>query len=205
MRIGVAREEALQTNDVRAVFRADQHRAAGAGLDQRHPAQDQRMHDPFADLGLFDHQGSQIVRRDQQRLDVVDRVHVDEGRLTRQLPDVGDEVAGPLLHDRRTVSHRIAARDAHRTLDQHAHSRRDASCDEQRLAGRVVADVPEMPQPIDLVRRQLRKHLLVAVIDLHHCHAPKLNRSKRRWSPNIRLARRSEIAPLAADDGYAHP
>ena len=82
MRVGIARQEALQTNDVRTVFGANQHRTSGAGLDQGDATQDQCMHDPFAEFGLFNHQGAQIFRRNQQCFDIIDRVNVDERRLT---------------------------------------------------------------------------------------------------------------------------
>jgi hypothetical protein len=48
----------LQTNHVGTGFRANQDRAAGTGLDQDDTTQDQRMHDPLAEFGLFDHQGA---------------------------------------------------------------------------------------------------------------------------------------------------
>src|ERR1700721_2563562 len=110
MWVGIARQEALQTNDVRTVFGANQHRTSGASLDQGNAAQDQRMHDPFAEFGLFDHQGAQIFRRNQQCFDIIDRVNVDERRLTRQLPHFGNEVTGSLLHDRGAMPEGIATR-----------------------------------------------------------------------------------------------
>jgi hypothetical protein len=81
MRIRIAGEEALQAHDIRTGFRTDQDRAAGAGLDQCDASEDQGLHDPFAEFGLFDHQGTQLLRWDQERLDIVDSVNVDEGRL----------------------------------------------------------------------------------------------------------------------------
>jgi hypothetical protein len=47
---------------------ADDYRAAGAGIEESNPAQDQRAHDALAELGLFDHQIPQPPRRDDERL-----------------------------------------------------------------------------------------------------------------------------------------
>ena len=49
VRNAVAGQEIAQPRDVRRAGRADQHRAARAGLDQRHAAQDQRAHDLLAE------------------------------------------------------------------------------------------------------------------------------------------------------------
>ena len=168
MRVSIAGQEALQANYVRTGFGADQHRTAGTSLDQDDATQDQGAHDPFAEFGLFDHQGAQIFRRNQQRFHIVDRVNVDERRLARQLPDFGDEFTGPLLHDRGAVPQGIAPSDAHRALDQHVHAGSDVSRHEQRLAGGVVPNFPKTAKPIDFVRRELWKHLLVAGIDRRH-------------------------------------
>ena len=53
-------------------------RTAGTGLNQGDATQDQCPHDPLAQLGLFDHQGSQIFGRNEKRFHVIDRVDVDE-------------------------------------------------------------------------------------------------------------------------------
>jgi len=82
MRVGIAGQEALQANHIRTEFGANQDRAAGSSLDQGNATQDQRPHDPFAKFGLFDHQGAQVLRRNQQRVHIVDRVNVNERRLT---------------------------------------------------------------------------------------------------------------------------
>ena len=117
MRVGIAGQEALQAHHIRAEFGTDQDRTAGTRLDQGDAAQNQRPHDPFAEFGLFDHQGAQVLRRNQQRFHIVDCVNVDEGRLTRQLPHFGNELSGSLLHDRSAMTQGIASRDAHGAFD----------------------------------------------------------------------------------------
>ena len=113
MRVRIAGQEALQANHVRTGFGANQDRTAGTGLDQGDATQDQCPHDPFAEFGLFDHQGAQIFGRNQQRFHVIDRVDVDERRLAGQLPYFGDELTGSLLHDRSAVPQGIASGDSH--------------------------------------------------------------------------------------------
>jgi hypothetical protein len=81
----------LQAHHVRARFGPDEYRAAGASFDQGDAPQDQRAHDAFAELGLLDHHGTQIFRRNEQRLHVAGRMHVDQRRPARQLGDFGDD------------------------------------------------------------------------------------------------------------------
>ena len=106
----------LQPDHIRTGFGTNQNRAAGAGLDQDDTTQDQRPHDSFAEVGLFDHQGAQIFRRNKQRYCIPDGVNVDECRLARQLPHFGDELTGSLLHDRSGVPQGIAPGDTRGTL-----------------------------------------------------------------------------------------
>ena len=57
MRMTVAGEEVLQPQHVAVVGPADDDRAAGAGFQQAHAAQDQRAHDALAELGLGNRAG----------------------------------------------------------------------------------------------------------------------------------------------------
>ncbi len=168
MRVRIAGQEALQANHVRTGFGANQDRTAGTSLDQSDATQDQGPHDPFAEFRLFDHQGAEIFGRNQQRFHIVDSLNVDERRLARQLSYFGDELAGSLLHDRGAVPQGIASGEAHRALDQHVHAGSDFSCHEQRLAGGAAPNFAKTTKPIDFMRRELRKHLLVADIDRRH-------------------------------------
>ena len=69
MRMAVAGQKAFETQNIAIIGAADDDRAAGAGLEQANPAQDQGAHDALAELGLFDHQIAQPARRDDDRLD----------------------------------------------------------------------------------------------------------------------------------------
>jgi hypothetical protein len=81
MRVGIAGQEALQAHHVRTAFGTNQHRTAGASLDEGDAAQDQRLYDSFAQFGLYDHQGAQVLRRNRQRVHIVGSVNIDERRL----------------------------------------------------------------------------------------------------------------------------
>ena len=86
---------------------------AGASLDQGDATQDQCSHGPFAEFGLFDHQGAQIFGRNEKRFHVIDRVDVDERWLAGQLSHFGNEFTRSLLQDRGAVPQRIASGDSH--------------------------------------------------------------------------------------------
>ena len=79
---------------------ADQHRAAGAALDQADPAQDQRAHDALAEFGFGDQQRAQLIRRDQQRLDIALGMAVDQREAAGKLADLGEKLPRPLIDDR---------------------------------------------------------------------------------------------------------
>ena len=93
VRLAVARQEILQPRHVAERDRADQHRAAGAALDQADPAQDQRAHDAFAEIGLGHQQRAQLIRRNQQRFDIALGMAVDQRDAAGKLADLGHETA----------------------------------------------------------------------------------------------------------------
>ena len=78
MRNAVAGEKSVQPDHAAGIRRPDQHRAAGAGLDQVDPAQDQRAHDALAEIGFGNQQRPQSLRRNQQRLDVAFGTAIDQ-------------------------------------------------------------------------------------------------------------------------------
>ena len=65
MGMAVPVEEILEPGDGGRCRRADEHRAAGAGADQRDAAQDERAHDALAELGLGDQQRPEVLGRDR--------------------------------------------------------------------------------------------------------------------------------------------
>ena len=75
-------------------------------FDQADAAQDQRAHDPLAELGLGDQQGAQPVGRDRDRLDVGQRLRVDQRRPARQLGELAHEIAALVGDDVRRARRR---------------------------------------------------------------------------------------------------
>jgi hypothetical protein len=122
MRVAVAREKTLQAHHVRAQRRADEDRAAGAVLDQGDPAQDERAHDAFADLGFGDDEAAQPLGGNEKRLDVGLCARVDERGAARQLSDFGKELARSLLDDRDHMAQAVPGADGDNARNEHEHA-----------------------------------------------------------------------------------
>ena len=89
----------MQAQDIRRFLRADQGGATGAGFDQDHAAQDQRAHDAVAEFGLRDHDAAQMVRRDEERLHVLNCINVNQCGPAGELTYFSDEITRAFLHD----------------------------------------------------------------------------------------------------------
>ena len=111
MGMAVALQKILQPRHVAERVSADQHRAADAALDQVDPAQDQRAHDALAEIGFGDQQRPQLLRRDQQRLDIALGMAVDQRDAAGELADLGEKLTRPLIDDRRDVAEPVALGD----------------------------------------------------------------------------------------------
>ena len=83
---------------------------ADAALDQADSAQDQRAHDALAEIGFGDQQRAQLVRRNQQRLDVTLGAAVDQRDAAGKLADFGEKLSRPLVDDRRDMAEAVALR-----------------------------------------------------------------------------------------------
>ena len=125
MGVAVAGEEALEPHHVGAQFLADQDGASGAQVDQGRAPDDQRAHDLVAQLGLGDEQRAQALRRYQKRLDVGDRLGVDQRRTAGQILELGEKVASLRLDDRCHMAQPVPTCDCDRTRedDEHAGAR----------------------------------------------------------------------------------
>src|ERR1700686_4623624 len=58
MRMSVASQEALQAHQIGGSRHVDKYRPPDATVDQQDASQDERAHDPFAELGLGNHHGA---------------------------------------------------------------------------------------------------------------------------------------------------
>jgi hypothetical protein len=76
--MAVAAQEILQPVQRGIAAVADQHRPAALAFEQADAAQDQRAHDPLAEVGLGDQQRAQPLGRDHQDFAVGGRGRVDQ-------------------------------------------------------------------------------------------------------------------------------
>ena len=163
--MAVARQESFQPEDVGVAVPADDDRAAGAGLDQADPPQDQRAHDPLAELRLGDEQGAQPVRRDHQRLDLAQRMGVDQRRLARQLGELADEGARAVGDDELArVAVPAVPGDVDLAGQDQGQSVAALAGTHQHVAVGESAKAAEAPKPLDFRRRQRRIHLRTAAV-----------------------------------------
>ena len=167
LRMAVAREKIRQPQHVAVVGPADDHRAAGARLEQADAAENERAHDARAELGFRDQQRAQPVGRYGQSL------RIDQGRLARQLRQFAHERAGPVADDQLTAAgpRRLGHVDLAGQDDEQALA--DGPGLGERFTGAEGPQRAEAPDPLDLGRLQHREHLVAAGVDdrwLRHGH-----------------------------------
>ncbi|MEI9899751.1 MAG: hypothetical protein WDN31_05935 [Hyphomicrobium sp.] len=92
--MAVAREKALEPQHVAVFGAADDNGAAAATFKKAHAAQDERTHDPLAELGLGDEQGTQPRGRNDAGLDRSAGDGVDKCRAAAELRQLAHEAAG---------------------------------------------------------------------------------------------------------------
>src|SRR5213076_313741 len=133
-----------------------------------------RAHDLLAERGLRDQQGMQLLRADEQRLDVADRDRVHERAPARKLSELAGKGSRDVIDHRKIMPVPVAAGDADRPRkhDQHAGGRLARLIDPR--AGRIAARRAEAPQACDLVGGEDRESLRAARFErrrrgLSHC------------------------------------
>ena len=159
--MAVAAQEIGQPQHVRLIGMADDHRADAAALDQADAAQDQGAHDPLAKLGLGDQQGAQPLRRNQHRLDVGQRLGLDQRRPARQLGELAHEGAR-LVGDDRAGALIVALADLDLARQEQGEAMTGLADPQQHLALRIMARRAEAAQPRELGVGQRREHLRAA-------------------------------------------
>ena len=145
--------------------RPDQERTRDAALEQSDAAQDQRAHDALAELGFRDEDVAQSRRWHDQRLDRLRRARVYERRPTGELVQLGDEPAGAMGDDGLLVPERVVLCDRDLAGENDEHAGAHVAGGDQPLARCKAARLGEAPQPFDLGRIELRKHLIEAGLD----------------------------------------
>ena len=158
--MAIAAKEVGQAKNVAVLLAADDDRT-GAGLDQADATQDQRAHQPLAEIGLGNQQGAQPVGRDRDRLDVGQRLLVDQIGTAGKLGELAHEIATFVDDDLGLLA---AVRPGHLDLagqdqDQARTGLADAR---QHLTGAIAARLPEAGEPLDLVVVEAQEHLVAA-------------------------------------------
>ncbi|MEJ0041746.1 MAG: hypothetical protein WDM81_05835 [Rhizomicrobium sp.] len=125
--MAVAAEERGQADHVDIAFAADDHRTAGAGLQEADAPQDERAHDALAQFRLLDQKIAQALRADDDRLDRGECGGVDQRRLAGKLRQLAHEAAGAVGDDELFAAQRVALLD------------RDLAGEDQEEPGRYLA------------------------------------------------------------------
>jgi len=146
-------------------FITEEHWPADAGLEEANATQDERSHDALSEVRLRDEDVAQPVRRNDDRLDRLRGARVHQRRAARQLRELAHERAGRMGDDGLAVSQHVVL--AHRDLatQDDEHSGADLAARHQTLIRVVGPCLAEGSQPIDLGRRQARKHLVESGLD----------------------------------------
>ena len=135
----VAGEEALEPKRVAVADLADDDRPAGALFENADPAQDQRAHDPLAELGFGDQQRAQPLRWNVERADRLARIAVDQRRAARKLRQFPDHRARPGAVERLAADHFVIPDEIDRSGQDHEQAMAALADLEQRLPGIVTA------------------------------------------------------------------
>jgi hypothetical protein len=169
MGVPVAAQEAGEPQHVAVVGRADDHRPAGAGLEQPDAAQDERAHDALAELGLGHQQGAQPLGRDDEDVERLARMGVDQRRPARELRKLAHERARQMRHHRLGPAGLVVPRDLHRAGEHHAHAEPDLADMGQRFVDPEMAHLAEPAHAGDLGVIEPGKHLIAAGVDDRSC------------------------------------
>jgi len=204
--MAIAAEKSFEPKHIGVLRTAHDHRAAGAGLEQPDPAQNQRTHDVLAELRFGDEQCAQLSGRDDERFDLLLRMGVDERRSACELRQLAHEGSRPMGHDVAAATRFIVLSDIHPSGQDDRETWTDMADLHERLAGTISADLAETAHALDIRRLQNRKHLVAARVD------DRLRGSrhdKRTLSTNVprqtagRTDRQAQIsADAAVTSGY---
>ncbi len=164
-RMTVAGQKPLQRQDAVMQGRPDDHRPAGAALDQGDPAQDQGAHDPLPQLGLCDEQGAQPRRGDDHRFHGALGMGIHQHGAPAQGRELTHERARAIADDRLAPAGLVVLADRDLARQDQDHARAELADREQRIAGGVGPGLAERPQALDLLRGQAREHLIGAGIE----------------------------------------
>ena len=164
-RRAVARQEAFEPYDIGIFGAADDHRSADTVLKHLRPAQDQRAHHPFAELGFGDHQGTYAVGRKDQRLDRSAGHGVAERWPAGKLRQFAKQRARAERVKVLALAVSFVAVYVHLAAENDAEPGTDFANLGQRLAGGKAAYLSEAAGALDVVRIKMRQDLVAAGLE----------------------------------------
>ena len=159
-RMPVAGEEALEPKRVAVADMADDDGAAGAIFQDADPAQDQRTHDPLAELGFGDQERAQPFRWNVEGADRLAGVTVDQRRTARKLRQLSDHRARSGAVKRPAAALFVVPDEIDRAGQDDEQAVAPLADLEQRLPGVVATVFAEPAHPLELGRRQREKDLI---------------------------------------------
>jgi hypothetical protein len=165
MWVTVATEKTFQPEHIAALCVTDDDRSAGPGLKKADAAQDQRAHDPFAEISLRNKQCAQPVGLDDQRLHGLLGYGVNKRRPSGHLRQFAHELAGPMRDDQIAATGLVTLRNVNAAGKDDDKPRTDLPGRQQRLAGGKGANFAEPAHPLDLDPIEIWKHLAAALLD----------------------------------------
>ena len=165
VRVTAPPEKLRQTKRVGMLGATEEHWPADAGLEEAHATQDERSHDALSEVRLRDEDVAQPVRRNDDRLDRLRRARVHQRGATRQLRELAHERAGRMGDDGLAVPQHVVLTHRDLATQDDEHPGADLAARHQTLVRVVSPCLAEGSQPIDLGRRQARKHLVESGLD----------------------------------------
>ena len=140
---------------------------SGAGaFEEADAAEDQRPHDPLAELGLRDQHVAEAIGRNDACVSsaVTARASTSDGR-PGELRQLAHEPPGTVGDDRAIVSEHVVLGDRELAAQHDDHPRARLTRRHDPLACAVRARRSEAAQTLDLGGLQDREHLIVASLD----------------------------------------
>src|SRR5262249_26053741 len=134
--------------------------SAAAGLEQADTPQDQRPHDPLAELGLLDQEIAEPTRRDDDRGAVGAGDAVHECGPPGELRELAHERARAVDDDRPRRAARIALPDLDLALEHDDQAARDLAGPRESVPSAKVERLAETPHPLDLGGGERREALI---------------------------------------------
>ena len=193
--LAIAREELANPQGRRGMARSDQDSVALVVGDQRHPAEDERAQEDLAQLGIGLHHLPQRVRRHLQELAVLAHPAANQGPAPGQNGRFSGELARSVEDCDRLLPAVDQVNDLYLAGNDDVEIARGVALVEQDGSARDAPALTALAQPLDLLGRQPRKHLIAALKVL--CHGSPAS-ARSNYGDRRRRVQRGVPHPQAA-------